>query len=141
MRACTETKHFRDNTMRYMMLIKATKDYEAGVPPSPELMAGFAKLTDEMMKAGKMLALGGLQPSSQGTRIRCSGGKRIVTDGPFAETKELVGGFAILEAKSKQEAIEMANRAVEVHLAGGITEVEIEIRPMLDPPNYGPAPR
>ncbi len=76
--------------MRYMMMIKATKDYEAGIPPSQELMAGMGKLTEKMMKAGVLLASGGLEPSSKGTRIKYSGGKRTVI--AFAETRELIGG-------------------------------------------------
>jgi hypothetical protein len=129
-----------DMTMRYMM-IKATKSSEAGVPPSQELMAGMAKLTEEMMKAGVLLASDGLQPSSKGTRIRYTGGKRTVIDGPFAETKELLGGYAILRAKSKEEVIELADRAIEVHIKAGIPEVELEIRPLFDPPDFGPANR
>ena len=127
--------------MRYMMMIKATKNSEAGMPPSQELMAGMAKLTEEMMKAGVLLASDGLEPSSKGTRIRYSGGKRTVIDGPFAETKELIGGYAILQAKSKEEAIELADRAIDVHIKAGIPEVELEIRPLFDPPDLGPAKR
>ncbi len=125
--------------MRYMMMIKATKDYEAGIPLSPELMAGMGKLTEEMMKAGVLLASDGLQPSSKGTRIKYSSGKRTVIDGHFAETKELIGGYAILQAKSKEEAIELANRVVEVHVKAGIPEFEMEIRPLFDPADFGPA--
>jgi hypothetical protein len=128
-------------TMRYMMLIKATKDYEAGIPPSQELIAGMEKLREEMMKAGVLLASEGLQPSSQGTRIKYSGGKRTVIDGPFAETKELIGGYAILQAKSKEEAIKLANRVVEVHIKAGILEFELEIRPLFNPADFGPVER
>ena len=125
--------------MRYLMMIKATKDYEAGMPPNPQLMAGMGKLTEEMTKAGALLASEGLQPSSKGTRIRYSGGKRIVTDGPFAETRELVGGYAILQAKSKEEAIQLADRVLDVHVKAGIAEFEMEIRPLFDPADFGPA--
>jgi hypothetical protein len=128
-------------TMRYMMLIKATKDYEAGIPPSQELIAGMEKLREEMMKAGVLLASEGLQASSQGTRIKYSGGKRTVIDGPFAETKELIGGYAILQAKSKEEAIKLANRVVEVHIKAGILEFELEIRPLFNPADFGPVER
>jgi len=127
--------------MRFMMMIKCTKDFEAGIPPSPELMAGMGKLTAEMMQAGVVLASEGLQPSSRGARIKYSGGKRIVIDGPFAETKELIGGYAIVQAKSKQEAIELANRVVDVHVKAGIAEVEMEIRPLFDPADFAPARR
>jgi hypothetical protein len=119
--------------MRFMMMIKATKDSEAGAPPSPALITEMAKLSEEMMKAGVLLASDGLQPSSKGTRIKYSGGKRSVTDGPFIETKELIGGFAILQAKSKEEAIELANRCVDVHIKAGVPEFEMEIRPMFEP--------
>ena len=118
--------------MRYMMMIKATKDSEAGIPPSPDLMAGMGKLTEEMTKAGVLLASDGLQPSSKGTRIKVSGGKRTVIDGPFAETRELIGGYAILQAKSKEEAIKLADRVVDVHIRAGIPDFEMEIRPLFD---------
>jgi hypothetical protein len=124
---------------RYMMMIKATKDYEAGIPPSQELMAGMGKLTEEMVKAGVLLASDGLQPSSRGTRIKYSLGKRAVIDGPFAETRELIGGYAILRAKSKEEAIQLADRVVEVHIQAGISEVEMEIRPLFETADFGPA--
>jgi hypothetical protein len=84
--------------MRFMMMIKSTKDSEAGIPPSPPLMAGMGKLTEAMMKAGVVLSSNGLQPSSKGVRIRYAGGKRTVTDGPFIEVKELIGGYAIVRA-------------------------------------------
>lgn len=127
--------------MRFMMMVKASKEYEAGLPPNPQLMAGMGKLNAEMAQAGVLLACDGLKPSSHGARIKYSGGKRAVTDGPFAETKELIGGFAILSAKSKAEAIEFANRAVEVHIRAGIPEVEIEIRPLFEPTDFGPPPQ
>lgn len=124
--------------MRYMMIVKANKDFEAGIPPSPGLIAAMGRLTDEMVKAGVLLACQGLQPSSNGTRIRHADAKRTVTDGPFVETKELIGGYAIVEAKSKQEAIEMANRMIDVHIDAGIAEFEMEIRPLFDPANFVP---
>ena len=127
--------------MRYMMMIKATEDYEAGIPPNQELLAGMGKLTEEMTKAGVLLASEGLQPSSKGTRIKVSGGKRVVTDGPFAETRELIGGYAILQAKSKDEAIKLADRVVDVHLKAGIPAFEMEIRPLFDPADFGPLKR
>jgi hypothetical protein len=124
--------------MKFMMMIKATKDYEAGLPPSPELMVGMAKLTEESVKSGAMIASGGLQPSSQGVRIRYSGGKRAVIDGPFVETKELVGGYAIINANSKAEAIELANRVLEVHVNARVPEFEIEIRPLFYDEHFSP---
>jgi hypothetical protein len=119
--------------VRYMMMIKATADFEAGMPPNAALIAGMAKLSQEMTEAGVLLAQGGLQPSATGMRLKYSAGKLAVTDGPFVETKELIGGFAILEAKSKEEALQLANRAVDVHINAGITDFEMEIRPMFDP--------
>jgi len=124
-----------------MMMIKATKDYEAGIPPNTKLMAGMGKLTEEMTKAGVLLASEGLQPSSKGMRIKVSDSKRIVTDGPFAETRELIGGYAILQAKSKEEAMQLADRVVDVHVQAGIAECEIEIRPRFDPADFGPSKR
>ena len=88
--------------MRFMMMVKVDKDYEAGLPPKPEPLAAIGKLTHDMVKAGVLLETGGLLPSSRGARVRASGGKLSVTDGPFAETKELVGGYAIVAAKSRE---------------------------------------
>jgi hypothetical protein len=125
--------------MQFMMIVKSTKDSEAGHPPNPELMAAIAKMADEASKRGVMVGAGGLQPSSQGARIRVAGGKTSVIDGPFAETKELVGGYAIFDLKSKQEAIEMGTRFMQVHadILGPSYEGELEIRPMMDPPPNG----
>src|SRR5947207_13315593 len=96
--------------MRFMVMIKATKDSEAGKMPSQELLAEMGKFNEQLVKAGVMLAGEGLQASSKGARVKFVGDKRIVTDGPFAETKELVAGFWIWKCKSKQEAIEWAKR-------------------------------
>jgi hypothetical protein len=116
-----------------MMMIKATSDSEAGMPPNPALIAGMANLSQEMTAAGVLLASGGLQPSATGMRLKYSAGKRAVTDGPFVETKELIGGYAILEAKSKEEALQLANKCLDVHINAGIAEFEMEIRPLFDP--------
>jgi hypothetical protein len=116
--------------MHYIMMIKATAEYEAGKPPSPELMAGMGRLTEEYVKSGAMVAMGGLAPSSQGMRVKLENGRRIVTDGPFVETKELIGGYAILQAGSREEAIAMANRVLDVHAVACHGETEIEIRPL-----------
>src|SRR5688572_14781080 len=107
--------------MRFMMLVKADKDSEAGVLPDEKALADMAKYNEEMVKAGVMLAGEGLQASSKGARVRFSGGKPIVTDGPFTETKELVAGFWLIQVKSRQEAIEWARRVP-------FEEGEIEIR-------------
>jgi len=96
--------------MRFMVMVKATKDSEAGVMPTKELLTAMGKYNEELVKAGIMLAGDGLQPSSKGARVRFSGKNRTVVDGPFAETKELVAGFWIWQVKSKQEAIEWVKR-------------------------------
>src|SRR5213080_3198756 len=120
--------------MRFMMLVKANKDFEAGAPPNPELMAALAKLADEATARGVMVSAGGLLPSSQGVRIRVAGGKTSVVDGPFAETKELVGGFAIFDLQSKEEAIRMGKEFMQVHadILGPSYEGELEIRPLME---------
>ena len=121
--------------MRYMMIVKANKDYEAGLPPKPELIAAVGRLAEEANKRGVMVGAGGLLPSSQGTRIRVANGKTSVTDGPFAETKELVGGYAIFDLNSKEEAIQEGKLFMQVHadVMGPSYEGELEIRPMFGP--------
>ena len=96
--------------MRFMVLVKANKDSEAGVMPSEQLLTEMGKFNEELVKAGVMLAGEGLQPSSKGARVRFSGSKRTVIDGPFAETKELIAGFWMWQVKSKEEAIEWVKR-------------------------------
>ena len=113
--------------MRFMTLYKPGK--EATAPPSNELFAEMGKLIEEMAKAGVLLATDGLQPSSKGARVRISGGKFAVTDGPFTEAKELIAGYAIVQVKSKEEAIEWAKRFLKV-----MGEGESEIRQMHDAP-------
>jgi hypothetical protein len=110
-----------DEAMRFMILVKASADSEAGVLPSKELVAAMGKFNQEMATAGVMLAGEGLHPTSKGVRIKFSGKKPVVTDGPFAETKELLAGFWLIQAKSKQDAIEWASRAP----FGGGTEIEL----------------
>ena len=111
--------------MRFMVLVKATKESEAGVMPSAELLSEMGKYNEELIRAGVMLAGEGLQPSSKGARVRFSGSKRTVIDGPFSETKELVAGFWLIQVKSKEEAIEWVKR-IPNPMPG--TESEIEIR-------------
>jgi hypothetical protein len=120
--------------MRFMMMVKATKDYEAGAPPSPKLMEAIGKLADEDRKAGTLLETGGLLPSSTGARVRVSGGKLTVMDGPFPETKELIGGYAILQAQSRTEAIELGKKFMRLHaeVLGSSYEGELEIRQLAD---------
>jgi hypothetical protein len=120
--------------MRYMMIIKATPDFESGAPPNMAVMMGMGELGEEMTKAGKLLQSAGLQPSSQGLRLSCHNGQTTVIDGPFTESKELIAGFAVMEAASKEEAIALAQRAVDVHVKGGILDIEIEVRPLFDAP-------
>ena len=120
--------------MRFMMMVKSNEQSEAGLPPSPEMMAAVGKYTEEMTKAGVVLETGGLLPSAMGSRIRLAGGKLIVSDGPFAEAKELIGGYAIIRAASKQEAIEHGKRFMTIHVdvLGPSYESEMEIRQLAD---------
>src|ERR1700720_568044 len=120
--------------MRFMMMVKSNEQSEAGVPPSPEMMAAVGKFTEEMIKAGVVLDTGGLLPRPMGARIRLPGGKLIVSDGPFAEAKELIGGYAIIRATSKPEAIESGKRFMAIHadVLGPLYESEMEIRQMAD---------
>jgi hypothetical protein len=115
--------------MRFMMLVKASKDSEAGVLPSKELLAAMGKFNEEMVRAGVMLAGEGLQPSSKGVRVKYSGAKRSVTDGPFAETKELLAGFWMIQVKSMQEAIEWARRVP-------FEDGEVEIRKVFESSDF-----
>ena len=120
--------------MRFMVMVKADKDYEAGLPPKPELLAAIGKLSQDMVKAGVLLDTGGLLPSSRGARVRASGGKLSVTDGPFTETKELVGGYAIVQAQSRDEAVELGKQFMDVHVTvlGSSYDGECEIRQLFD---------
>ena len=119
--------------MRFMVIVKASKESEAGVLPSQELLTEMGKFNEELVKAGVMLAGEGLHASSKGARVRFSGGKRTVIDGPFAETKELIAGFWLWEVKSKAEAIEWLKRAP---FDDG---VEVEIRQVFEAEDFGPA--
>jgi hypothetical protein len=116
-----------------MVIVKASKDSEAGKLPSQELLAEMGKFNEELAKAGVMLAGEGLQASSKGARVKFSGDKRIVTDGPFAETKELIAGFWIWNVKSKEEAIEWVKRCPNP-MPG--QEAEIEIRQVFEPEDF-----
>ncbi len=120
--------------MRFMIIVKATKDSEAGVMPSKQLLAEMGKFNEALVKAGVMLAGEGLQPSSKGARIRFSGSKRTVIDGPFAETKELIAGYWIWQVKSKQEAIEWVKRCPNP-MPG--EDSEIEIRQVFEAEDFG----
>jgi len=116
--------------MRFMVLVKANEDSEAGVLPDKKILTEMGKFNEELVKAGVMLAGEGLHPSSKGVRVRFSGGKRTVIDGPFAETKELVAGFWLWQVKSKQEAIEWLKRAP-------FEDTEVEIRQVFESEDFG----
>jgi hypothetical protein len=120
--------------MRFMIIVKATKNSEAGVLPDEKLLAAMMKYNEELIKAGVMLAGEGLQPSSKGARVKFSGSRRTVTDGPFAETKELVAGFWLWQVKSKEEAIEWVKRCPNP-MPG--EESEIEIRQVFEAEDFG----
>ena len=120
--------------MRFMMLVKASKDSEAGALPSKALLAAMGQFNEEMATAGVLLAGEGLHASSKGARITFSGSKRTVTDGPFAETKELLGGFWMIQVKSKEEAIEWVKRSPNPFPG---TESEIEIRQLFEAEDFG----
>jgi hypothetical protein len=121
-------------TMRFMVMVKATKNSEAGVLPSRDLLAEMGRFNEELLKAGIMLAGEGLRPSSEGARVRFGGGKRTVIDGPFTETNELVAGFWLWQCKSKQEALEWVKRCPDP-MPG--EESEIEIRPLYEAADFG----
>ena len=121
--------------MRFVAMVKASRDSEAGVLPSEELLTEMGKFNEELVKAGMLLGAEGLQPSSKGARVKFSGTKRTVIDGPFAETKELIAGFWLLQAKSKEEVIEWIKRSPNPTGAEG----EIEIRQVFEAEDFGPA--
>ncbi len=118
--------------MRFMMIVKANKDSEAGVLPTEEQLAEMGKYNEELVKAGVLLAAEGLHASSKGARVRFSGAKRTVIDGPFTEAKELIAGFWLIQAKSKEEAIEWTKRVP-------FEESEIEVRQVFELEDFGPS--
>jgi hypothetical protein len=120
--------------MRFMVIVKASKDSEAGVMPSRELLEAMGKFNEELAKAGVLLAGEGLQPTSKGTRVKFSGKKRTVVDGPFPETKELIAGYWLWRVKSKEEAIEWVKRCPNPHNE----DCEIEIRQVFEAEDFGP---
>jgi hypothetical protein len=127
--------HDEEATMRFMVMVKANEDSEAGVLPSKELLTEMGRYNEELVKAGVMLAGEGLQPSSKGARVRFSGKERTVIDGPFAETKELIAGFWLIQVKSIDEAIEWVKRCPNP-MDG---ESEIEIRQVFETDDFGDA--
>ena len=119
--------------MRVMVIVKATKDSEAGLPPSTELIAAMGAYNEQLVKAGIMLAGDGLKPTSRGKRVRFEGDKRTVIDGPFAETKELIAGFWIWQVRSMEEAVEWLKRCPNPHCE----DSEVEIRPIFEAADFG----
>ena len=122
--------------MRFIVMVKASKDSEAGKMPSEELLGAMTKFNEELVKAGVMLDGNGLHPSSKGARISFAGKKRTVVDGPFAETKELVAGYWIIQAKNLAEAVEWMKRCPNPHYDDG----EIEIRQLFELEDFGESP-
>jgi len=120
--------------MRFMVIVKASKDSEAGVMPKQKLLAEMGKFNEELVKAGVLLAAEGLQPSSKGKRVRFAGEKRIVIDGPFTESKELIAGFWLWQVRSMEEAVEWVKRCPNPHEG----ESEIEIRQVFEAEDFGP---
>jgi hypothetical protein len=121
--------------MRFMILVKANKDSEAGVQPPEELFTAMADYHEQLVKAGVLLDASGLQPSSKGWRIKYSGGKRTVIDGPFTETKELVAGYSIIQVKSKEEALEWSRRFPNPTIGG--KDCVIEVRQLFELEDFG----
>ena len=119
--------------MRFLVIVKASEDSEAGVMPSEQLLSEMGKFNEELAKAGVLLAAEGLQPSSKGARMRFSGNRRTVIDSPFAETKELIAGYWLWQEQSKEEAIKWIHRCPNPHNEDG----EIEIRQLFEPEDFG----
>jgi hypothetical protein len=118
--------------MRVMVIVKADKDSEAGVLPTREILTAMGEFNEELVKAGVMLAAEGLHPSSRGKRVRFAGGQKTVTDGPFAETKELIAGFWLWQVRSMDEAVEWLKRSP-------FQGTEVEVRPVFEADDFGPA--
>jgi len=124
----------KETTMRFMMIVKATKDSEAGALPDEKMLATMGKYNEELVRAGVLLDASGLSPSSQGARVRFSArGKRTVIDGPFTEAKELIAGYWLIQVKSREEALEWAKRVP-------FEEGEVELRPLFDLDDFAPSP-
>jgi hypothetical protein len=122
--------------MRFMMLVKGNSDYEAGKPPSPELMEAIGAYAEQSVRDGILVEQGGLLPSAAGARIKVQGGKVRVVDGPFAEARELIGGYAIIEAASKADAIRLGSEFMAIHarVLGPSFEGELEVRQLFEVP-------
>jgi hypothetical protein len=124
--------------MRFMIIVKATRDSEAGVMPDEALLSAMQKYHEELVKSGVLVDASGLKPSSKGWRIKYSGAKRTFVDGPFAETKELVAGYTIIDVKSREEAIELTKRFPNPSIDGKAGE--IEVRPFFELEDFGDSP-
>jgi hypothetical protein len=124
--------------MRFLMIVKADEKYEAGHPPDPALMTAIGELSSNMAEAGILLDQGGLLPSSAGARIEVSDGRIAVVDGPFRETNELIGGYAIVKAESKAEAVELGKRFMQLHVdvLGPAYRGQLELRQFADAPPH-----
>ena len=123
--------------MRFMMIVKASKDSEAGKMPSDEMFDTMGKYNEELLKAGVLVDLSGLKPSSQGFRVKMSGGKRTIVDGPFTESKELIAGYWIINVKSREEAVEWAKK---IPATQPNEEGEVEVRPFFELEDFPPSP-
>ena len=122
--------------MRYMMIVKGSQKTEAGVMPTEDEMAAMGKYNEELQKAGVLLDLSGLKPTSKAVKVRFSGGKRTVVDGPFTEAKEIIAGYWIIQVKSREEAIEWAKRIP----AEAVGMAEVELRPFYELEDFAPGP-
>jgi hypothetical protein len=123
--------------MRFMMIVKGNKDTEAGKMPDEKLIAAMTKYNEELQKAGVLLDLSGLQPTSKGVRIKFSGGKRTIIDGPFTESKEVIAGYWLIQVKSREDAMEWAKRVPAPHGEGN--DGEIELRQLYDIEDFPPS--
>jgi hypothetical protein len=123
--------------MRFMMIVKANKNSEAGLMPDEKLIAAMTKYNEELAKAGVLIDLAGLQPSSKGARIKFAKGKRSVVDGPFPDAKDLIAGYWLIQVKSRQEAVDWATRAPAPHGEG--EDGEIELRQLFELEDFGPS--
>ena len=123
--------------MRFMMIVKASKESEAGVMPTDEMIATMGKYNEELIKAGVLVDLSGLQPTAKGFRVKFSGGKRTIVDGPFTESKELIAGYWVINVKSREEALEWAKKVPAPEERG---EGEIEVRQFFELEDFAPSP-
>jgi hypothetical protein len=124
--------------MRFMMIVKANADSEAGIVPTPKLLADMGRYNEELMKAGVLLDVSGLRASKYGARVTFKGDKRTVTDGPFAESKELIAGYWVIEVKSKEEAVEWAKR-IPFHPSDTEADAVVELRSFHEPEDFAPS--